>query len=346
MRTLIFGGTPSYRWEKLSDEELLRVPLAELGLKIRGTRIQKLIERLYRELDRKEIEVHPKVWISTEWFCPDGFAGFAIPFYLFHERLEKLHRKHLGLSEGRTQEEFLKILRHETGHLVDNAFGFRKNSLRRQTFGLSSTPYPKTYEVKPYSKSFVRHLKGHYAQAHPDEDWAETFAVWLDPNSQWRKVYQGWPALKKLEVLDILMKTKRGRKPLPLEKSHVSDITDIKWTLGGYLRRQKSVMGERSWGFFEKDLREIFEKPKSSSGHTPALLFLRTLRENLSRTVSYKTGLERYKVQRALADLLRSCQRHQLVLKYSKKETESAVTRLLTERTSRFVQRGHHRFPM
>src|SRR5690606_12925552 len=117
MKRYVYGGAASYKWENLSDEELLRIPLAELGLKIRGTRIEKFMDQLARELARKKLEIKPKAWISTEWFCPDGYAGFAIPFYLFHERLEKLHRKHLGLSEGRTKEEFLKILRHETGHL-------------------------------------------------------------------------------------------------------------------------------------------------------------------------------------------------------------------------------------
>ena len=42
----------------------------------------------------------------------------------------------------------------------------------------------------------------HYAQKHPDEDWAETFAVWLE-GGPWRRRYRDWQvALAKLEYVD------------------------------------------------------------------------------------------------------------------------------------------------
>ena len=58
----------------------------------------------------------------------------------------------------------------------------RRRPTRRRLFGNPATQYPEYYTPKPYSKSFVQHLDHWYAQSHPDEDFAETFAVWLDPH--------------------------------------------------------------------------------------------------------------------------------------------------------------------
>ncbi len=82
-------------------------------------------------------------------------------------------------------------------------------------FGLSSNEdTPSTYRPRPYSRSFVTHHDDWYAQAHPDEDFAETFAVWLTPGLDWRARYAGWKALEKLEYVDELMKSLAGQPPL------------------------------------------------------------------------------------------------------------------------------------
>lgn len=346
---MIFDKAPAYWWEDLSDQELLKLPLKSLGLKIKGTQVERALKRLQRELNRRGLKIQPKAWVSTEWFCPDGFAGFAIPFYLFHQRLERLWRRHVGLSEGRTAQEFMMILRHECGHLVDNAYGLRRSPLRRKVFGLSSTPYPRSYEAKPYSKKFVKHLKGSYAQAHPDEDFAETFAVWLGPKTSWRRAYSGWPALAKLEALDQLLSEKRSQRPLPLCKQLVSPLDDLPWTVGGLMRMKQKSWTERS--FFERDLNELFSKAPHPAG-SPAPLdaaadrFVRKYKEELTREVSQQTGIERYKVQTAMSQILKSCRQRNLMLKFSKRETKAQLTKILTERVPRFVQNGHHRMLM
>ena len=86
------------------------------------------------------------------------------------------------------------------GHAIDNAFRLRLRRQRREVFGSPAEPYPEFYTPKPYSKSFVLHLDAWYAQSHPDEDFAETFAVWLTPNSEWRQRYAGWPALQEARI--------------------------------------------------------------------------------------------------------------------------------------------------
>ncbi len=192
-------------WESRSDEELLDLRLSDLGLRIRGSELEPRIKQLYRELRAAGFRhFRPHFWLSDDWYTPDGVPGVAIPFYMAHPRLAKLEFAQMLEVEGGTPEWCLRILRHEAGHALDNAYLLRRRHRRQQLFGLSSKPYPEYYTPRPYSRSFVLHLEPWYAQSHPDEDFAETFAVWLTPDSPWRSRYQDWPALKKLEYVDGL----------------------------------------------------------------------------------------------------------------------------------------------
>ena len=64
----------------------------------------------------------PHAWLSDEWFSPDNTPGIAIPFYLAHPRLMRLERRQILEVEGGTASECLRILRHETGHVVQHAY--------------------------------------------------------------------------------------------------------------------------------------------------------------------------------------------------------------------------------
>ncbi|MEO5762167.1 MAG: putative zinc-binding metallopeptidase, partial [Vicinamibacteria bacterium] len=180
--------------------------MCDLGLRIEGTALEGRVKALYANLEARGLRFRPHVWLSDEWFCPDGVPGIAIPFYLAHPRLMRLERAQMLEVEGGTPEWCLQILRHEAGHAIENAYALRRRPGRVQAFGKTSEPYPDHYTPRPYSKRFVVHLDAWYAQAHPDEDFAETFAVWIDPETPWRKEYKGWPALRKLEYVDSVMK--------------------------------------------------------------------------------------------------------------------------------------------
>src|SRR5687768_18218032 len=193
-------------WATWPDERLLDLRLCDLDVKIAGSNLEDRIAQLYQELDGRGLRFHPHFWLSDEWFCPDDVPGIAIPFYLAHPRLAKLELAQMLEVEGGDPESCLRILRHEAGHAIDNAYDIRRRPTRRRLFGLPATPYPEYYTPKPYSKSFVHHLDHWYAQSHPDEDFAETFAVWLDPQSLWATRYSGWPAQRKLEYMDTLMR--------------------------------------------------------------------------------------------------------------------------------------------
>jgi Putative zinc-binding metallo-peptidase len=178
---------PPPDWTTLSDEKLLEVRMSDLGLTIAGTELEPRIAQINAELDARGLTFHPFYYLSDEWFTPDGVPAIAIPFYLAHPRLAKLELREMLEVEGGDPESCMKILRHEVGHAIDNAYALRRRPTRRKLFGDPSTEYPAYYTPKPYSKSFVQHLDHWYAQSHPDEDFAETFAVWLDPLPRLKK---------------------------------------------------------------------------------------------------------------------------------------------------------------
>src|SRR5712692_10191877 len=184
---------PEPEWVSWSNEQLLTLPMSQLGVTLEGAFLSTQIQQLYAELAARQLLFRPHVWLSNEWFTPDGVPGIAVPFYLAHPRLAKLELDQMLEVEGGTPEWCMRILRHETGHALDNAYRLRQRRRRQQLFGRSSREYPEHYVPRPYSKRFVLHLEPWYAQSHPDEDFAETFAVWLSPEAEWRQRYADWP---------------------------------------------------------------------------------------------------------------------------------------------------------
>ena len=196
------------------------------------------MRRLYRELDKRHIEFRPHVWLSEEWFSPDGVPGIAVPFYLAHPRLERLERRMMRHVEGGSAESAMRILRHEAGHAIDTAYRLRRRKRWREVFGPASQPYPDSYTARPGSRRYVQHLGDWYAQAHPCEDFAETFAVWLKPNSSWRREYAQWPAFHKLEFVDELLDEVRATRAPVRNREVVEPLRDNTRTLADHYRRK------------------------------------------------------------------------------------------------------------
>ena len=150
--------TVSTPWAAWSDEQLLELRMCDLRLGLAGSFYEQPIAQLERELAARGLLFRPHVWISDEWFTPDGVPGIAVPFYLAHPRLAKLEANQMLEVEGGTSEWCMRILRHEAGHAIENAFLLRRRRRRQKLFGRSSQPYPEYYTPRPYSRSFVRHL--------------------------------------------------------------------------------------------------------------------------------------------------------------------------------------------
>src|SRR5580692_862340 len=225
------GRRALYAWETLSDDQLLSLRFCDLKLKVQGTELEDAIRRLYRELEMRGIRFRPHYWLAQEWFSPDGIPGIAIPFYLAHRRLMSIERRFMREVEGGNRNWLMRILRHEAGHAIDSAYRLRRRGQWRAVFGPASLPYPDTYRPRPGSRRFVQHLGAWYAQAHPTEDFAETFAVWLKPKSAWRREYRGWRAYGKLEFIDALMRELGGTRPRVLQRDTIEAVAHENRTL-------------------------------------------------------------------------------------------------------------------
>lgn len=331
---------PTPWWAQLPAEELLDVRMCDLGLRIEGTALQARIERLYQELRRAGLRFRPYTWLSTDWFTPEGSSGFAIPFYLAHGRLVRLEHAQMLEAEGSTHDWCMRLLRHEAGHALDNAFRLHRRADWRATFGRYSEPYRADYLAKPYSRDYVHHLGFWYAQSHPAEDYAESFAVWLAPGSRWRQAYAGWPALHKLERLDDLLHDLEGQRQLVSSRDRPESLPQLRYTLRDYYRRKKASYGRpQQWNHDEQLLRLFGQTTvgqttvgQATGGQRSerAATFLRNLGNELRARVSTLTGHSRYVVDQALATVIVRCRELDLWCVRPRSETRLLAAVLLT----------------
>lgn len=330
-------------WASLRDEELLDLRFCDLGLQIEGTTLESRISRLYDELEARQIRLRPHCWLAEEWFSPDGVPGIAIPFYLAHRRLVRLEKRLMLEVEGGTREWCMRILRHEAGHALDTAYRLHRRRQWQQVFGKSSAPYPEHYRPKPYSKSYVLHLDYWYAQSHPAEDFAETFAVWLKPDSRWRKRYEGWPALRKLEYVDKLMGEIAGASPVVRSPKFIEPVSQLRKTLRKHYEEKQSRYSADYPDFYDRDLRRLFSELPRHARHEAASAFLRRIRPELRRSVSTWTGASQYTIDQALQEMIARCRQLRLRRDRSERQVRQEAMVLLTVQTMNYLHGGHHR---
>jgi hypothetical protein len=330
-------------WAAWTDEKLLELRMCDLGLSIEGTDLEQRIGQLQTELRERSLKFRPHFWLSDEWFTPDGVPGIAIPFYLAHPRLAKLELSQMLEVEGGDPHSCLRILRHEAGHAIDNAYQLRRRPTRRRLFGIPATPYPEYYTPKPYSKSFVHHLDHWYAQSHPDEDFAETFAVWLDPQSMWATRYQGWPVQRKLEYMDRLMRTLARQRPDVKSVRKVDALSRIRRTLGEHYKKKREHYGLDHPDFYDSDLRNLFSDAPEYKGNLPAARFVRRIRKEVRTTVASFTDSYQYTIDQLLKQIIVRCRELNLRLMDSEESTKSDFMVFLTVQTMNYLHSGRHR---
>jgi hypothetical protein len=329
-------------WAAASDETLLGIRMCDLGLTIAGTDIETRIAVVNDELAARGLAL-PHYWLSDEWFTPDGVPGVAIPFYLAHPRLARLELTQMLEIEGGDPALFLKILRHEAGHAIDNAYNLRRLRARRRLFGSPATEYPEYYTPKPYSKSFVQHLDHWYAQSHPDEDFAETFAVWLDSTSNWAERYRGWPAEPKLQYVDHLMRSLAGRKPRIRTKREVDPVSKLRKTLGEHYRKKREHYGLDHPDFYDSDLQNLFSNAPEYARRPSAARFLRKIRKEVRSTVASFTDSYQYTIDQLLEKIILRCREQNLRLTDSEESTKIDFMVFLTVQTMNYLHSGRHR---
>jgi hypothetical protein len=316
-----------YRWEDLDEEDLLQLRFRQLRLQLKDSPAWPEVQRLYAELERRGIRFRPHVWLAEEWFSPDGVPGIAIPFYVAHPRLRELERRYMGEVEGGSRKWLIRILRHEAAHALDTAYGLRRRAEWRRFFGFASKPYPGDYTPRPSSRRHVLHLGHWYAQSHPTEDFAETFAVWLQPKARWRREYAGWPVLKKLEYVDRLMAEIAGRMPVNRDRSVVDPLSASERTLAQHYRR-KAASYLRYDRRYDDWLRRSFASREKRPRAVPAAKFIREIEPQLRRLLVRRARLHPYLVDHAMAMVVRRVRQLDLVLRGPRRDSKRDVVRL------------------
>ena len=331
------------KWDRWPLQELLDVRIKDLGLTLDGTWVESCIQQLYAELEKRDIALRPHCWLSDEWFSPTNVPGIGIPFYLVHPRLIRLERSMMLEAEGASRAECMRILRHEAGHAMQHGYRLHRRPSYQRLFGMSSTKYPTFYRPKPASRNYVQHLRAYYAQAHPEEDYAETFAVWLDPASNWSTRYAGWPAQRKVAYLDRLMRDIAGRRPAVSSRREVDPLPQLEKTLREHYLAKREHYGLDHPDFYESDLGHMFSSAPEYAQNPSAARFLRKIRREARATVASFTDSYQYTIEQLIEKIILRCRDLNLRLTESEDTTKTDFMVFLTVQTMNYLHSGRHR---
>jgi hypothetical protein len=329
------------------ESNLFIAPIRDLKLSITGTRLEPLVDQFQKELREHGItRLQPRFHLSTEWGVPFGTIVIGIPFYLARPDLTALHDEEVGHIEGTSGPDILRYLRHEMGHVVNYAYQLFNREDWVKTFGSITQPYLEDYRPHPFSRRFVRHLPGWYAQKHPDEDWAETFAVWMTPDGRWRESYAQWPtALAKLEFCDRLLQELGDAEPLVSATELDEDVGELNYSLRDYYRSQSG--SPEPWPGLDGDLRAIFEDLEPSGANEPetrsAAKLIRRLERQLLADVFRWTGHFPERTRSLMRQLAaRADAIQQVYPAHLETQVAIGVTILVTSLAMNYVHRGSY----
>jgi hypothetical protein len=247
---------------EVEQQKLLSTRICDLELQPEGV-LAECIEQVTGELRSRGVSFVPAYYLGDDDFwTSDRAISVNVPWYLANPDLWQLVNDHLFEY---SRSEVLMYLRHETGHALNYAFELWRRKDWIQTFGDFRRPYRDVYNPNPWSRDYVRYLHRagmyHYAQKHPDEDWAESFAVWLDPTSRWRRRYRDWQvALAKLEYVDRIIEVEGACKGTPPNGRGGLRLpyTEIKETVAEYFDINHAV--DPDLAEYRHDLLEIFPR--------------------------------------------------------------------------------------
>ncbi len=329
-------------WETIRYE-LLNTRISDLGLQIESSPVEPFIERLRRELSVKGIKLELDFYLSDGWGCPDGVPIIGVPFYLADKRLARIEEEQTGEIED--DQLVMMFLRHEAGHAVNYAYRLHEDAEWSELFGPFSRPYRDSFRPNPFSRQFVRHITHHqygrtYAQKHPDEDFAETFAVWLTPRAAWRRRYRYWPALRKLEYVNNLMKRVRGHTPKCSHGKLCTPVEEMEILLAEHYGQRAERFRAAAQGYVDDKLREIFP-PVRGRTMKPAAELLAKHQEELVGKVVRWSALDDEEVAAILEKLVSRAEL--LDLKYRRREIHAKlmdVTALATAIAMDFAYTG------
>ncbi len=328
--------------EDTIPSEVLGRRICDFLLTIDESPLAPVIRRFQEELLGRGIDkLKPVFYLTDEWGVPDGTVAIGIPFYLADPALRRVHEARVGLVEGTDDEDLLRYLRHEMGHVVNYAYRLYQTEDWTALFGPMARPYVEDYVSIPFSPDYVRHLPGNYAQKHPDEDWAETFAVWMTPGLDWRGLYEDSPgALAKLEYCDRVLAESVKREPEVVVTTLLTDVTEIDQTVQEFYEHFQlgTVRVPRS---LDGDLRGIFIPNDPNLRQGVAHMLLRRQRDSLAATVYRWTGVDPSFTQELLHHLIARARALDLAYHLNERDTVLVqVSSFLTTLAMNYAYRG------
>jgi predicted nucleic acid-binding protein len=276
-------------WETVRFE-LLKTPVSKLSLAVEGSPLERYVRRLRREMEAKRFRFKPEVYLTDGWGCPDRTPVIGIPFYLADPRLVRLEEEQAGeVEDPRT---IMMLLRHEAGHAVNYAYRLWRRPSWGEIFGRFTKPYRDSFRPDRMSRHYVRHIAVYpygrtYAQKHPDEDFAETFAVWLTPGSSWRRRYRNWPVIRKLLYVDRLMKDVRRDLPESRSARRLLPVDRMSLTLAEHYGKKAERFRRDARGYVDDSLRDAFPASRGQVLRPAAALFRRYRERLVERVVHW-----------------------------------------------------------
>ena len=328
------------KFESLDPEirGVLDKKVSELGLRVEGSPVEKYVHQLYHELERRGFrKFKPVCYLTDEWGCPDQQPVLGIPFYLADPKLRKLES---AVDKLEDERQIMMYMRHEAGHVFNYAYRLYTTPEWRRLFGPFYRAYRDDYTPVPFSKKFVRHIEGWYAQKHPDEDFAETFAVWLTPRSPWRRQYKGWPAMQKLRYVERVSRAVADVEPI-VNTGEV-DITpeDISDTVAQFYERAAQERQARIDLALDAHLGKIFLDRRRKESR-PAADIVSRHKPELIDNITYWTGVQRPIIRGLIESICRNCERMKLWGELGEEPRYLVeVTALATVLAMNFLTRG------
>jgi hypothetical protein len=299
--------------------ELLLTPLNQLGLTIEGTYLAEAIRIVRADMKRMRMtKLQPYFYLSTGYGTVAGTASISLGFYDCNDLLRDLNRELRGFQYS--FEDIVNLIRHEVGHAFAYAYKLYRRKDFRELFKVKGhyfNTYPLTNRyierANPWSRDFVNPSGDHYAQKHPDEDFAETFTVWLQPNYNWRREYRHYPgALKKLEFVDAIVRELRSQEPVIDQIPYpYESLESYRETLARFFRlRSTQTYRRKATGYIDPDLKDLFWRPLPYRGsrrrerdYLHADNFIRSHKRNIVTQVSRWVGVG----EDVVKDLLDKC---------------------------------------
>jgi hypothetical protein len=335
--TSLFNG-----WETVRCE-LLNTRICDMGLRIQDSLLEVYVNRLVKEFESKGLRFRPKFYLSDSWGCPDRVPVIGIPFYLANKRLARIEEEQTGAVED--EHMIMMLLRHEGGHAINYAYRLWEEPEWADVFGPFTRPYREQFPVRPQSRDFVVHIRTSqdgrtYAQKHPDEDFAETFAVWLTPRSGWRRRYRSWPVVRKLRYVDELMERIGAQRAKRTGGQLANPVEQLNILLAEHYGRRADHFRATAQGYVDDRLREIFAT-KNGGRAASADEVLREREQDLLERMTRWSGLtagEAHTILEKLADRASA-----LALVYKREEREEKlldVTALVTSLAMDFAYTG------